>query len=118
MYTEKLYGYRFRQYISSVGWDKSDCWFAHCCMLNEDEIAMFAANGIGVAHCPSSNTRLASGIAPVRYSTAVQRIQHIVLCAHSLNLALDMRAWYQSCGLHVKGDVHGHMVLCLCTVRV
>ncbi|MEW5305764.1 MAG: hypothetical protein WDW36_008283 [Sanguina aurantia] len=65
-YTQELYGYRFAQYIRNVGWDRDDCWFAHCCMLNGSEQAMFASNGIGVAHCPSSNTRLASGIAPVR----------------------------------------------------
>ncbi len=37
MYTQKLYGYRFGEYINKVGWDKGDCWFAHCCMLNEPE---------------------------------------------------------------------------------
>jgi len=49
-----------------VGWDKDDCWFAHCCMLDDAEAHQFAENGIGLAHCPSSNMRLASGIAPVR----------------------------------------------------
>lgn len=65
-YTNKLYGYRFGQYIKTVGWDQGDCWFAHCCMLNDEEQDFFAANKIGIAHCPSSNTRLASGIAPIR----------------------------------------------------
>ncbi|GLC40556.1 hypothetical protein PLESTF_001011900 [Pleodorina starrii] len=65
-YTERLYGYRFGSYISAVEWDKCDCWFAHCVKLNESERALFSERGIGVAHCPSSNTRLASGIAPVR----------------------------------------------------
>ncbi|KXZ46467.1 hypothetical protein GPECTOR_43g903 [Gonium pectorale] len=65
-YTHRLYGYRFGDYIKKVEWDQSDCWFAHCCMLNESERALFAERGIGVAHCPSSNTRLASGIAPIR----------------------------------------------------
>jgi len=65
-YTHKLYGYRFKDYINTVGWNKGDCWFAHCCMVNDEEIALFAHEGIGVAHCPSSNSRLASGIAPVR----------------------------------------------------
>ncbi len=54
-----------------IGWDEKDCWFAHCCMLDADERAFFAERGIGIAHCPSSNMRLASGIAPVR--TAVKR---------------------------------------------
>ncbi len=48
-----------------IGWDEKDCWFAHCCMLDADERAFFAERGIGIAHCPSSNMRLASGIAPV-----------------------------------------------------
>ncbi|GIL52730.1 hypothetical protein Vafri_8530 [Volvox africanus] len=65
-YTERLYGYRFGPYISAVEWDQCDCWFAHCVKLDESERALFSERRIGVAHCPSSNTRLASGIAPVR----------------------------------------------------
>ena len=48
-----------------VGWDKDDCWFAHCCMLDSAERKQFASNGLGIAHCPSANLRLGSGIAPV-----------------------------------------------------
>ena len=44
-----------------VGWDQSDCWFAHCVMLDGEEQRLFAEHGLGVAHCPSSNCRLASG---------------------------------------------------------
>ena len=44
-----------------VEWDRSDCWIAHCCMLDEGERRLFAERGLGVAHCPSSNCRLASG---------------------------------------------------------
>lgn len=51
-----------------VGWDKDDCWFAHCCMLDAAERRQFAEGGLGIAHCPSSNLRLGSGIAPVRLS--------------------------------------------------
>lgn len=49
-----------------IGWDRADCWFAHCCKLDQGEVATLADRGIGVAHCPSSNMRLASGICPVR----------------------------------------------------
>ena len=53
-------------YVASLGWIGDDVWHAHCVCLNQDEIALFARTGSGVAHCPSSNMRLASGIAPVR----------------------------------------------------
>ena len=41
-------------------------WLAHCVHLSDDAVARFAATGTGVAHCPTSNGRLGSGIAPVR----------------------------------------------------
>ncbi|DBA92274.1 TPA: hypothetical protein ACH3X2_003705 [Trebouxia sp. C0005] len=53
-------------YIKKVGWDRDDVWLAHCCHLDGAEIKQWAHHGIGVAHCPSSNMRLASGICPVR----------------------------------------------------
>ncbi len=53
-------------YVASLGWTGDDVWHAHCVCLNGEEIALFARTGSGVAHCPSSNMRLASGIAPVR----------------------------------------------------
>lgn len=53
-------------YMASLGWIGEDVWHAHCVCLNAQEIALFARTGCGVAHCPSSNMRLASGIAPIR----------------------------------------------------
>jgi cytosine/adenosine deaminase-related metal-dependent hydrolase len=44
-----------------VEWEGNDVWFAHCCMLDDAECKQFADQGIGIAHCPSSNLRLASG---------------------------------------------------------
>lgn len=51
--------------IREVGWDQDDVWFAHCCCLDDDDCKLYASKGLGIAHCPSSNMRLASGIAPV-----------------------------------------------------
>ncbi len=60
------FGARPVDYVESLGWTGADVWHAHCVCLNAGEIALFARTGSGVAHCPTSNMRLASGIAPVR----------------------------------------------------
>ena len=54
------------EYADSLGWLGDDVWHAHCVKLDEHGMARFAATGTGVAHCPCSNMRLASGIAPIR----------------------------------------------------
>jgi cytosine/adenosine deaminase-related metal-dependent hydrolase len=54
------------EYARDLGWTGDDVWHAHCVKLNTDEIDLFARTGTGVAHCPCSNCRLGSGIAPVR----------------------------------------------------
>ena len=54
------------EYARDLGWTGDDVWHAHCVKLNTDEIELFARTGTGVAHCPCSNCRLGSGIAPVR----------------------------------------------------
>jgi cytosine/adenosine deaminase-related metal-dependent hydrolase len=53
------------QYLDDLGWLGDDVWMAHCVHLDDKAIARFAETGTGVAHCPSSNARLAAGIAPV-----------------------------------------------------
>ena len=54
------------EYAESLGWLGDDVWHAHCVKLDAHSITRFAATGTGVAHCPCSNMRLASGIAPIR----------------------------------------------------
>lgn len=65
-YSLATFGKRPGDYIEDVGWVGGDVWHAHCVQLNDDEITLFARTGTGVCHCPGSNMRLASGIAPIR----------------------------------------------------
>jgi 8-oxoguanine deaminase len=60
------FGHRPLGYAESLDWAGEDVWFAHAVHIKHDEVDRMARSGIGVAHCPSSNMRLASGIAPVR----------------------------------------------------
>ncbi|MCY4236997.1 MAG: 8-oxoguanine deaminase [Rhodospirillaceae bacterium] len=65
-YSLERFGMRPGEYIEDVGWVGEDVWHAHCVQLDAEENALFARTGTGIAHCPCSNMRLASGIAPVR----------------------------------------------------
>uniref|UniRef100_UPI0035C83084 amidohydrolase family protein n=1 Tax=Yoonia sp. TaxID=2212373 RepID=UPI0035C83084 len=60
------FGCRPGQYAEDLGWTGDDVWHAHCVKLDDQEIDLFARSRTGVAHCPCSNCRLGSGIAPVR----------------------------------------------------
>ncbi len=62
----EMFNQRPGEYAESVGWVGDDVWHAHCVKLDKNEIKQFAHTGTGVCHCPSSNMRLASGIAPIR----------------------------------------------------
>jgi cytosine/adenosine deaminase-related metal-dependent hydrolase len=65
-YSLAKFGCRPGQYAEDLGWTGTDVWHAHCVKLDAGEIDLFARSGTGVAHCPCSNCRLGSGIAPVR----------------------------------------------------
>ncbi len=65
-FCREKFGYRPVAYMESVEWVGNDVWFAHSVHVDKQEIAVYARTGCGVAHCPSSNMRLASGIAPLR----------------------------------------------------
>ena len=60
------FGHRPVGYAEDLGWVGDDVWYAHGVHVNGEEIGLLAHTGTGVCHCPSSNMRLASGIAPVR----------------------------------------------------
>lgn len=59
------FGYRPLGYMQSLNWVGNDVWFAHSVHINQEEIHVYAHEGCGVAHCPSSNMRLGSGVAPI-----------------------------------------------------
>ncbi|MEP0915985.1 8-oxoguanine deaminase [Leptolyngbya sp. DQ-M1] len=65
-YSLATFGMTPGDYAASVGWIGSDVWHAHCVQLDDKAIQQFGKTGTGVAHCPCSNMRLASGLAPIR----------------------------------------------------
>jgi cytosine/adenosine deaminase-related metal-dependent hydrolase len=65
-YTLQHIGLRPVAYMDTLDWIAPDVWYAHAIHVNDDELRLFAARGAAVSHCPSSNMRLASGIAPAK----------------------------------------------------
>jgi cytosine/adenosine deaminase-related metal-dependent hydrolase len=65
-YSRERFGMTPAQYAEELGWVGRDVWHAHCVKLDDAGIDLFSLTGTGVAHCPCSNMRLGSGIAPVR----------------------------------------------------
>ena len=61
----EVFGQRPVAYVESLGWTGHDVWHAHCVHMSRPEIELFGRTATGVAHCPTSNMRLASGVAPV-----------------------------------------------------
>jgi 8-oxoguanine deaminase len=65
------FGLRPVALMESLGWSGDDVWYAHAVHVGDDEVVRMGESGTGVAHCPTSNMRLASGLAPVgRYRAA------------------------------------------------
>ena len=96
----RKFGYRPVPYMQSVDWVGEDVWFAHAVYVNEVEVKTFAKHGCGVAHCPNSNMRLASGIAPVKEYLAA---------GVKVGLGLDGSASNDSS--HMLGEVRQAMLL-------
>lgn len=96
----QMFGYRPVPYMQSVDWIGPDVWFAHSVHVSQEEIELYARTGCGVAHCPSSNMRLASGIAPVmRYREAGVKV----------GLGVDGSA--SNDGSHMLGEARQAMLL-------
>ncbi|HEY5269918.1 MAG TPA: 8-oxoguanine deaminase [Anaerolineales bacterium] len=94
------FGLRPVSYMESVDWVGEDVWFAHAVYVNSEEVRTFASHGCGVAHCPSSNMRLASGIAPVKEYLAA---------GVKVGLGLDGSA--SNDGSHMLAEVRQAMLL-------
>ena len=94
------FGYRPAGYMESVDWIGSDVWFAHSIYVNNAEIDLFSKHKCGVAHCPTSNMRLASGIAPVKeYLKA------------GVNVGLGVDGSASNDGSHLLGEVRQALYL-------
>jgi cytosine/adenosine deaminase-related metal-dependent hydrolase len=65
-FCQRRFGVRPVELMRQLGWVGPDVWWTHCVHLNDDEVRLMAETGTGVCHCPSSNMRLGSGIAPIR----------------------------------------------------
>jgi 8-oxoguanine deaminase len=94
------FGYRPVGYMQSVDWVGGDVWFAHSVWVNKEEVQVFARHHCGVAHCPTSNMRLASGIAPVKEYLAA-----------GVNVGLGVDGSASNDGSHLLAEVRQAMLL-------
>lgn len=96
----ETFGRRPVELMEDLGWVGDDVWYAHGIYINNDEILRLAASETGVAHCPSSNMRLASGIAPVRRYLAA-----------NLRLGLGVDGSASNDGSHLLAEARQAMLL-------
>ncbi|MGV9427542.1 8-oxoguanine deaminase [Streptomyces sp. NPDC003656] len=92
-FCHELFGMGPTDYFESTGWLGEDVWMAHCVHMNDSDIAAFARSGTGVAHCPSSNARLAAGIA---------RVPDLLRAGVPVGLGVDGTASNESGELHTE----------------
>ncbi|MGW7082281.1 8-oxoguanine deaminase [Streptomyces sp. NPDC054871] len=92
-FCHELFGMGPTDYFESTGWLGDDVWMAHCVHMNDSDIAAFARTGTGVAHCPSSNARLAAGIA---------RVPDMLKAGVPVGLGVDGTASNESGELHTE----------------
>ena len=94
------FGHRPVGYMQEVDWVGEDVWFAHAVYVNEEEIKVFAKHNCGVAHCPTSNMRLASGIAPIKEYRAA-----------GVNVGLGVDGSASNDGSHLLAEVRNAMLV-------
>ncbi|MEU5717964.1 8-oxoguanine deaminase [Streptomyces sp. NPDC020403] len=92
-FCKELFGCGPTDYFESAGWLGDDVWMAHCIHMDDSDIAAFARTGTGVAHCPSSNARLAAGIA---------RVPDMLAAGVPVGLGVDGTASNESGELHTE----------------
>ncbi|GGW63661.1 8-oxoguanine deaminase [Streptomyces lucensis JCM 4490] len=92
-FCHELFGMGPTDYFESTGWLGEDVWMAHCVHMNDSDITAFARTGTGVAHCPSSNARLAAGIA---------RVPDMLRAGVPVGLGVDGTASNESGELHTE----------------
>ncbi|MET9291412.1 8-oxoguanine deaminase [Streptomyces sp. NPDC003077] len=92
-FCHELFGMGPTDYFESTGWLGEDVWMAHCVHMNDSDIEAFARTGTGVAHCPSSNARLAAGIA---------RVPDMLKAGVPVGLGVDGTASNESGELHTE----------------
>jgi cytosine/adenosine deaminase-related metal-dependent hydrolase len=94
------FGHRPVGYMQELDWVGDDVWFAHSIYVNAEEISVFANHQCGVAHCPNSNMRLASGIAPIREYLAA-----------GINVGIGVDGSASNDGSHLLAEVRQAMLL-------
>jgi 8-oxoguanine deaminase len=94
------FGYRPVRYMQELDWVGDDVWFAHAVWVSDEEIKVFARHNCGVAHCPTSNMRLASGIAPVKEYRAA-----------GVNVGLGVDGSASNDGSHLLAEVRNAMLV-------
>ena len=99
-YSLAKFGRTPAQYAEDLGWVGPDVWHAHCVKLDDDGIQRFAHTGTGIAHCPCSNMRLASGIAPIGKMRNV-----------GVNIGLGVDGSASNDGAHMLGEARQALLL-------
>ena len=89
-FTLEKFGMRPLRYMESLGWVGPDVWYAHGIHFNDDELRLLAQTGTGVAHCPISNMKLASGVC---------RVPEMLRLGVPVGLAVDGAASNDGCDL-------------------
>jgi cytosine/adenosine deaminase-related metal-dependent hydrolase len=99
-YTREKFNCTPAEYAQDLGWTGPDAWHAHCVKLDDEGIYLFARTGTGVAHCPCSNMRLASGIAPIRK-----------MIDAGVNVGIGVDGSASNDGAHMLGEARMAMLL-------